>query len=260
MITSRVFSYDEFIDPCLCEAWVATAILGSSVIGGIASAYSANQASNAQQQAAAQAAQTQLSMYNQTSANLAPYRDIGNTAASQLTAQLPSLTAPVDVNQNDFLNSPAYNFLQSTGMKAVTNSAAARGLATSGAALKGADTFESGLNSQFYQQDFNNQVTNQTNAYNRLSGLVNTGENAAAGTGAAATAAGQGIASSQTAAGNAAAAGINAAGTAAGNVAGAVPNAFLTAGLYGKLTGNTAAGAIPGSIGPTSVGGLPLAG
>lgn len=262
MITSRVkiFSYEEFIDPCLCNAWVATAIVGSAVIGGISSAYAANQASNAQQSAAAQAAATQLSMYNQTNANLAPYRNAGNSAASTLTAQLPSLTAPVDVNQNDFLNSPAYNFLQSTGMKAVTNSAAARGLATSGAALKGADTFESGLNSQFYQQDFNNQVTNQTNAYNRLLGVVNTGENAAAGTGAAATATGQGVAASETASGNAAAAAANASGTAATNVANAVPNAFLTQGLYGKLTNSSAATTVPGAVGPTSLNGLPLSG
>jgi hypothetical protein len=241
MITSRVNIDFEFIDPCLCNAWVATAIIGGSALAGIASGYSANVAADAQQSAAAQAANTQLSMYNTTRGDLAPFRQIGSTAADQLTAQLPQLTAPVSVNQNDFLNSPAYNFLQSTGMKAVTNSAAARGLGTSGAALKGADTFESGLNSQFYQQDFNNQVTNQTNAYNRLKGLVDTGENAAAQTGTAGTAAAGGAASAEIAGGNAAAAGANAIGTAATNVAGAVPTAFLTSGLYGKLNQPSAA-------------------
>ena len=236
-------------------AWVATAIIGSAVVGGAATAYSASKASDAQQQAAAQAANTQLSMYNQTNANLAPYRQIGNTAATQLTNQLPSLTAPISVNPQDFENSDMYKFLQTQGERAVTNSSAARGLGTSGAALKGSAAFETGLNTQQYQQNFNNQVTNQTNAYNRLAGLISTGENAAAQTGNAATATGQGVAASETAAGNAAAAGANATGTAATNVANAVPNAFITSGLYGKMSNNTSGG----WAGPSSVNGLPLA-
>jgi hypothetical protein len=243
-------------------AWVATAIIGSAVVGGAATAYAANTASSAQQQAAATAANTQLQMYNQTQQTLSPYVNAGNSATNQLTSMLPSLTAPIalpDVNPQDFVNSDQYKFLQSQGERAVTNSSAARGLATSGAALKGAATFESGLNSTQWQQDFNNQetnfnnqVTNQTNAYNRLKGLIDTGESAAAQTGTAATATGQGVAASETAAGNAAAAGANAIGTATTNVANAVPNAFITSGLYGKLTSGTSAG-------PTSVGGLPLA-
>ncbi len=223
-------------------AWVATAIIGAGVVGAAGTAYAASKASDAQQQAAATAANTQLSMYNQTNANLAPYRNIGGTAATQLTAQLPDLTKPISVNPQDFLNSDQYKFLQTQGERAVTNSSAARGLGTSGAALKGAVAFESGLNAQQYQQNFQNQVTNQTNAYNRLKGLVDTGENAAAQTGNAATATGQGVAASQTAAGNAQAAGYNAAGTAVSNAASSVPSAFLTAGLYGKMTGSGSTG------------------
>ncbi len=230
-------------------AWVATAIIGSAVVGGAVQAYSASKASDAQQQATTQAANTQLQMYNTTRSDLAPFRQVGQTATDQLTSKLPDLTKPIalpNVNPQDFLNSDMYKFLQTQGERAVTNSSAARGLGTSGAALKGSAAFESGLNAQQYQQNFQNQqtnfqnqVTNQTNTYNRLKGLIDTGENAAAQTGAAGTAAAGGAASAQVAGGNAAAAGYNATGTAVTNVANSVPSAYLTAGLYGKYAGNS---------------------
>lgn len=235
-------------------AWVATAIIGASVVGAAGTAYAANKASDAQQQAAAQAANTQLSMYNQTAGYLAPFRNIGGQAANYLSSNLPTFTQPVTVdaasisNPNSTIGS-AYNFINTQGQKAVTNSAAARGLATSGAALKGASTFAENNADTYYNDLFNMATTNQTNAFNRLQGLINTGENAAAGTGAAATATGQGVAASQTAAGNAAAAGDNAIGAASSSVASSIPNSFLTAGLYGKLTsGSTASNA--STVGP----------
>ena len=234
-------------------AWVATAIIGSAAIGGAVQAYSASKASDAQQQAALTAANTQMNMYNTTRSDLAPYRATGSNAADLMTAKLPDLIKPISVNPQDFLNSDQYKFLQTQGERGVTNSSAARGLATSGAALKGAATFESGLNSQQWQQNFNNQVTNQTNAYNRLKGLIDTGENAAAQTGSAGTAAAQGAGAAQIAGGNAAAAGYNGVGAAASNVAGSVPSAFLVSGLYGKSN----AAAAPSATGlPLGQGGI----
>ena len=200
-------------------AWVATAIIGSAVVGGAATAYSASKASDAQQQAAADAANTQLSMYNTTNTNLAPYRNLGYAASTVLNNQLPSLTSPISVNPQDFENSDMYKFLQTQGERAVTNSSAARGLGTSGAALKGSAAFETGLNTQQYQQNFNNQVTNQTNAYNRLAGLISTGENAAAQTGTAGTAAANGASQAQFAAGQATSAGIMGTSNAISNAA-----------------------------------------
>ena len=236
--------------------WTATAILGSAVIGGAVQAYSASKASDAQQQAATTAANTQLQMYNTTRGDLAPYRAVGQTASDQLTAQLPQLTTPVSVNPQDFINSDQYKFLQTQGERAVTNSSAARGLGTSGAALKGAAAFESGLNSQQWQQNFNNQVTNQTNAYNRLKGLIDTGENASAATGTAGTAAAQAAGSAQVAGGNAAALGYNGVGNAISNAANTAAGAT---GLYGKTAALPSGSSIPGTFGPTSVNGLPLA-
>ncbi len=220
-------------------AWVATAVIGSAVIGGAVQAYSANKASDAQQQSAINAANTQMNMYNTTRGDLAPYRAIGQTGTNLMGQKINELTTPISVNPQDFINSDQYKFLQTQGQRGVTNSSAFRGLGSSGALLKGAMAFDTGLNSQQWQQNFNNQVTNQTNAYNRLKGLIDTGENAAAQTGAAGTAAAGGAASAQIAGGNAAAAGANATGTAVTNVANSVPNAFLTAGLYGKTNSAT---------------------
>lgn len=237
-------------------AWVATAVIGSAVIGGAVQAYGASKASDAQQQAALTAANTQMNMYNTTRSDLAPYRATGNNAADLMNQKIGELTTPVSVNPQDFINSDQYKFLQTQGERGVTNSSAARGLASSGAALKGAAAFESGLNSQQWQQNFNNQVTNQTNAYNRLKGLIDTGENASAQTGSAGTAAANGASSAQIAGGNAAAAGYNGVSSAISNAAN---NAAGTTGLYGKSASYQSGGSIPGTIGQTSVNGLPLA-
>lgn len=251
MIKSKVKFEFEYIDPCLCNAWVATAIVGSSLVGGAIQAYSANKASNAQQQAAQQAAQAQYQMYQQTRSDLSGYRAAGANATDMLNSKLSDLTTPVSVNPQDFLNSDMYKFLQTQGEKAVSNSSAARGLGTSGAALKGAAAFESGLNSQQWQQNFNNQVTNQTNTYNRLKGLIDTGENAAAQTGTAGTAAANGISQAETNVGNAQASGINAVGTAAQGVS----NAVQTVGLYNAIQNKSPSSSV---VNPTGTTGLPI--
>src|SRR5580692_9958949 len=84
---------------CNC-AWVATAILGGAVVGGAAQIYGANKAANAQTTAANNAANLQLQMYNQTNANLAPYRNVGNQAAATLGADLPNLIAPINMSES----------------------------------------------------------------------------------------------------------------------------------------------------------------
>src|SRR5258708_35477072 len=157
-------------------SFIGTAVIGSAVIGGISTAYSANKAASAQTAAAQQAANTSLSMYNTTRGDLSPYRQIGQTASDQLTSRLSDLTSPITMDESTLRNTPGYQFNLTRGLKAAQNSAAARGLGTSGAALKGASTFATGLADSTYQNQFNNAVTNQTNAYNRLKGLVDTGE------------------------------------------------------------------------------------
>jgi hypothetical protein len=234
MIISRVKIDFEFVDPCLCEAWVATAIVGAAVVGGVSQAYAASKASDAQVQAANTAAQTQLSMYNTTRGDLEPYRDIGKTASTELSGRLKDLTAPITMDQATLEKTPGYQFDLTQGLKATQNSAAARGLGTSGAALKGAATFATGLADNTYQQQFSNAVTNQTNAFNRLKSLVDVGENASAQTGSAGATAASGAANAQIGAGNAIAAGDNAIGKSVSNIANSVGSAVAYKGLYGS--------------------------
>jgi hypothetical protein len=234
-------------------AWVATAIIGGSLIGAGATAYSASKAADAQTNAAQTAANTSLSMYNTTRGDLAPYRQIGQTASDQLTSRLSDLTSPITMDESTLRNTPGYQFNLTQGLKAAQNSAAARGLGTSGAALKGASTFATGLADSTYQNQFNNAVTNQTNAYNRLKGLVDTGENAAAQTGSAGTAAANTAAGAQIGAGNAQAAGYNAIGSSIAGVANNIGGYAAYKGLYSGGSSGPSAGPITlgGPGGPT---------
>lgn len=226
-------------------AWVATAVIGAGVLGAEATIYGANTAANAQTNASNAAIANSKSMYDTTRGDLSGYRAIGDQASTSLSGKLSDLTTPISVNPQDFLNSDMYKFLQTQGERAVTNSSAARGLGTSGAALKGAAAFESGLNTQQYQQNFNNQNTNQTNAYTRLKGLVDTGENAAAQTGVLGNASVSQQNSAITGAGNAQAAAANATGGAISNLASNTGGFALAKGLYGSS----------GSAGPITYGG-----
>lgn len=129
-------------------------------------------------------------------------------------AALPQLAAPITMDEATLEQTPGYQFNLKQGLKSVQNSAAARGLGTSGAALKGAATFATGLADSTYQSQFANANTNKQNAYNFLTGAAGQGENAAAQTGQFATATGQGVAQNTTNAGTALSAGIQGAGNA----------------------------------------------
>lgn len=231
---SKSFFKDElFIDPCICNAWVATAVVGAGVVGAASTVYASGKASDAQVQAANIAAQTQMRMYNQTRSDLAPYRQMGEDAYATLQPKLKDLTDGVSIDPNVLKDSDYYRFAESQGLKTAQNSAAARGLGKSGAALKGATSFAEGLATGTYKDAFNMAVTNQTNTFNRLKSLIDTGQNASAQTGSAGTAAATGAASAQIGAGNAQAAGYNAAGGAIANAANNVGGYAAYKGLYG---------------------------
>lgn len=197
----------------LCNAWVATAVVGSAVIGAGTSLYTSSKAAEAQQQAALAAGQSQVAaaragaaayeqMAREALGYIKPYSDLGNFAGKELKGRLNDLTstnynlptAPDgNFTQEDLEATPGYKFTREQGLKAVQNSAAARGLGVSGAALKGAATFATGLADQTYNTRFGQQVTAyekalqgveeqraiKQDAYSRLKGLVDTGATAA---------------------------------------------------------------------------------
>lgn len=223
---------------------IAVAVLGAGVLGAGASIYGASSAASAQEQAAQTASNTQLSMFNQDQADLAPYMALGQTGNNMLTSQIGNLTTPINMNEANLEQTPGYQFNLTQGLKATQNSAAARGLGMSGAALKGASTYATGLADSTYQNQFNNANTNQTNAYNRLMGLTQIGQASAAGVGAAGIATGNSIASNTIGAGNAAAAADTSIGSGVTSAANSAANAYsmnqiLGAMNYGNATPQT---------------------
>lgn len=214
-------------------AWVATAVIGAGVLGAGASIYGANKAADAQTAAADKASSIAQQQYQQTRADLSPYRDIGSLGASELTKRLSELTSPITVDPNQLEQSDYYKFASTQGQKAVTNAAAARGLGSSGAALKGAASFAKGLATDTYKTAWDMENTNRTNAYSRLKGLVDTGQSAAAQTGSAGSSAASTSAGAAIGAGNAQAAAANATGSSISNLASNIGGYAMYKGLYG---------------------------
>lgn len=212
---------------------VATAILGAGALSAGSSIFGASSAANAQEQAANNATNAQLQMFQQTQQNLQPFINKGNKAENMLMGQLPSLTAPITMDQKTLLGTPGYQFNLSQGLKGVQNGATARGLGVSGASMMGAANYATGLADSTYQNQFNNALANKQFTYNSLMGPSTLGANAASGLASAATSTGQSIGSNMIGAGNAQAA---ADMSMANGVSGGINNA-LGAYLYASKNG-----------------------
>lgn len=229
------FSLDieDYEDRHLCSAWVATAVIGSAVIGAGAQIYASGEAGDAQRDAANRGIDAQQQMYQQTRSDLTPYRKAGEENLKELNARMPELTAPIELTQEWLESTPGYQFTKTQGLKAVQNSAAARGLGVSGAALKGAASFATGLADNTYKTQFDVARANKTDAYSRLKGLVDTGQSAAAQTGNVGAGAANAISNLSVGAGNASAAQYNATGGAIANAANNIGGYVAYKGLYG---------------------------
>ena len=179
--------------PWAVAAAAVTAV--GSYAASSSSASASKKAAGGQVAAADRAAEMQKAQFDQTQSNLAPYRDMGQTALpllspgqysnpSQATAgsqyggnvlqqaygevpyfqdpnggRVPDSTgyanaAPGSMGQQELEETPGYQFTRDQGLQSVQNSAAARGLGVSGAALKGAATFATGLADKTYQDQF----------------------------------------------------------------------------------------------------------
>ncbi|MDI3301595.1 MAG: hypothetical protein QJR04_09605 [Burkholderia multivorans] len=272
---------------------VAAAIGGAAVAGLAGSAISAGAASDAAQtqaDAANNSAALQNAQWQQTQKNLKPYMDLGTSAINPLLSAMGynvtknddgtytfGSTDPNNPLQQKFsyadfqaptaaeaAATPGYQFTLDQGLKAVQNSAAARGLGTSGAALKGASTYATGLADSTYNDVFNRalntyttnlgkaQSTFQTNYnsaannVNRLTGLVGSGQNAAATNGSLGATAVGNIGNTLTSAANASAAGTVGSANALANGLSSLGSAGMT---YGLLTNNALASAT--AVNPT---------
>jgi hypothetical protein len=170
-----------------------------------------------------------MQKYQQTRNDLLPYQQAGQQFSNQLTQRMPELTANFNPTMDQLNNTPGYQFIKQQGLEAAQNGFAAKGLGTSGAAMKGAADYASGLAANtlsLQQQIFS---ANQQNAYNKLMGGASLGENAAAQSGSIGSSYVNAATQAQMGGANASAAGTVGAANAWSN---ALTNASNSAGQY----------------------------
>lgn len=228
--------------------WAAAAGVASAGIGAIGSIMGANASASAAKQAAELAQQR----YDTTRGDLSPYTTAGQSVLPNLTSlatsgpngpggtnylDMAAGMVPPTMTEAELEQTPGYQFNRDQGLKAVQNSAAAKGLGVSGSAMKGAATFATGLADSTYQNQFANAQTrfgdvlnlnttqqgNLTNQFNRLNSVATLGENAGAQTGSTGATLANTAGNALIQAGNATAAGYTGAANAA---QGAIGNAL----------------------------------
>lgn len=215
------------------------------------SAYSGSQQSNAlsragdlQAASAKEALAAQMAQFYQTQQNLKPYMAAGGNALSRLETltgangnpELAPLTSPFNPTMQWLEKTPGYQFTLDQGLKGVQNSYAAKGLGSSGAAMRGAAEFSTGLAEQTWQQQFQNDLSAKAQTYNMLSGLTQLGQTSSAGVGNLGAAATLNASNFGTSGAAAQAAGLvgstNAFTNGLNGAAGSVGNALQLGGLY----------------------------
>lgn len=140
---------------------IGALLAGASVVSGLLGSSSSRSAARAQQQAADAATAEQRRQFDITQQNQAPWLAAGQNALANLQ------------NPNAFHADPGYQFARQQGTQGIERSAAARGGATSGNALKALAQFQTGLADQTYG-----------NWWNRQAGLAGVGQTAANNLGA----------------------------------------------------------------------------
>lgn len=160
--------------------------VAAAAVGAAGSMYASSSASDAQEEAAQRAEALQREQYQQTRADLSPYRDSGSAANAQQTNLMgfggqDARNAAFAMYQTD----PAYQWQRQQAIDAVQGSAAARGSLASGNTLRGiSDRTQNVANLDY------------SNYWQRLAGMSERGQNAAAQTGSYGAAAAQGQANS----------------------------------------------------------------
>jgi len=207
-----------------------------------------NQQAKAAQNASQQQIAYQQQALQQMQQNLAPYQAIGTSVLPQLltslgyqgqfgsNGQLTGVSGQgFQFNPSNLENTPGYQFTLGQGLNAVNNQQSAMGLNNSGAQGKALANYATGLAQNTYNQQYQNALnTYQTNA-SQLGGLLNLGQNAAAGVGNAAY-------NAYGAMGNAAAAGTVAAGNQASNTFNSLLGAAGTGAKIYSAVNSTAPG------------------
>lgn len=254
---------------------------GGSALSGVGKFLGANTQANAAQSAgqmgwlgsvlAAQAAEQGYQRANQA---LSPYATSGSKSIDLLMSYLQgdaaqragiggggaSLISTFAPTMAQLEQTPGYQFILAQGTKAAQNAAAAKGLGSSGNAIQGGVDYAAGLASTTFQQQLQNYLAQNQQAYNMLYGPGALGAQAAQGIASAATGAGQQIGGAAMGAGTSLGQGIMGAGNAlAGGTQalfGGVGNALQMPYYYGGgMQGQSTAYGLPNFL-AAGMGGL----
>lgn len=159
---------------------IETALIAGALASGLSARSqrkAAKSAAAAQEQAAQAANETEWKMYQQGREDLEPWRKQGAQSLSQLARMMrPGTDMTTRFSSQDFRADPGYQYRLQQGNQALNRSQAARGMLNSGAALKEAMKFGQGLASDEYQNAYNRWAQQNSDIYNRLAGLANTGQ------------------------------------------------------------------------------------
>jgi len=154
--------------------------VGAYVVGQGVKAYGARKGAKAQLKGIAAAKNDLNRGYDAAKEYQTPYVDAGKQTIGQLAS---GLQAGGEFNRSftadDFEADPGYEFRQAQGQKAVERSAAARGGALSGAAIKASNEYGQNLASQEYQSAYQRYNTDLAGRFNRLSSVAQMGQHAA---------------------------------------------------------------------------------
>ena len=233
-------AYGEKNDPITAAA----AVVGGGLLGSAISSRGQQNAAQTQADATLQAQNQVLAAGQQGAQQYAPYQQLGQTGVNALNAQIPYLTRQftnADLNAN---LAPNYDFMLKQGQGATIQNANVGG---GGSNVNLANqVFTQNYAQNAYQNAFNNYQAQQTNIFNRLNSLAQTGLTGATGAANAMIGTGTNVAGLTSGLGNAQAASQIGQANA---YAGGVNNISNLAALYG-LQGNNAASAAKSSLDP----------
>ena len=164
----------------------SAASAGGSILSSSNNASAAKQAASEQSASSAAALNQQAQQFAYSQGQELPYIQNGDNAQTVQNNLIGTYGSTVTPYFNQLANlgngataqqtlaqTPGYQFALNQGLAATSNAAAARGLGVSGAALKGAATFSTGLADNTYQQQYSDASNNLTQAQNTFSGLNN---------------------------------------------------------------------------------------
>ena len=158
---------------------IEAAIIGSAVVGAVGASKQASAAKSAaatQAAAADRAMQQEREMYEQSREDLAPYREQGYAALSDIAAMKPLFTAQFGPDQMAQYLDPSMEFRRRLGEQTTARMLNVGGGALSGNTLRGLEEFGQNLASTEFGNAFNRFQTERGNIYNTLANIAGMGQ------------------------------------------------------------------------------------